>query len=243
MNPFIPLKKARFVLVAGNADQEIINSLDSLGLEVIPTIRCQEVYDSIAYHPDIVIHPINHNTLIIAPNVFDYYKERLGKFNLKIIKGESPLTSKYPGNIAYNVGRLSKAAIHNFKYTDPVLKYYLEKEDLELINVKQGYSKCSMAIIGQDKIITADQAIYKKLSHLAYDCLLIQPGHIELEGQDYGFIGGSSGNLSKDLVVFAGSLDLHPDKEKIRKFIKENKKEVKFLSNKALKDLGTIISF
>lgn len=243
MNPFIPIGRAKVAIVAGNADQEIISSLKQLGLELIPTIKCKELYDSIAYHPDIVIHPINHHSLVIAPNVFDYYKEKLSKFNLKLIKGKKVLASKYPDNIAYNVGRLSKVAIHNFKYTDPVLKYYLEKENLNFIDIKQGYSKCSIAIIDKEKLITADQAIYKKLSQLGYDCLLISPGYIELEGLNYGFIGGSSGNLSQDKVLFTGNLHRHPDKKKIMNFLRKNKKSPLFLSNKDLSDLGTILTF
>ena len=35
---------------------------------------------------DITIHPINHNTLIVAPNVFDYYEDKLRGMGIKIIK-------------------------------------------------------------------------------------------------------------------------------------------------------------
>ena len=40
-----------------------------MNLNIIPTIECKEVSEPISYHPDIVIHPINHNTLVVAPNV------------------------------------------------------------------------------------------------------------------------------------------------------------------------------
>ena len=55
-NPFIPLRCADTVIVAGNADREIIESLKRFNLNVIPTIKCVDVDESIAYHPDIVIH-------------------------------------------------------------------------------------------------------------------------------------------------------------------------------------------
>ncbi len=241
-NPFIPAKNANMAIVAGNASTSIINSLERLQIKVIPTIKCLDVDESIAYHPDIVIHPINYNTLIIAPNVFNYYADKLERFNLKLIKGERRLEGKYPLDIAYNVGRIYGRAIHNFKYTDEVLKFYLKKENLEFINVKQGYTKCSMAIVSEDSIITSDLPIYKKLKDLGYGVLLISPGYINLENQEYGFIGGATGNLSIEKMLFSGILEEHPDKEKIKKFIYEKNREIIYLSKEKITDIGTIIT-
>lgn len=198
--------------------------------------------ESISYHPDIVIHPVNHNTLVIAPNVFDYYVDKLKDMGIKLIKGEKFLESKYPEDIAYNVGRLSEVAIHNFKYTDPVLKFYLEKENLDLINVNQGYTKCSLAVVGEDSGITADHQIYKKLMSLGYKILLIDPGYILLEGQKYGFIGGTNGSNCNGESMISGSLNEHPNKEEILRFFDENKIKLNFLSQKKILDIGTIIT-
>ncbi|MGN9164686.1 DUF6873 family GME fold protein [Tissierellaceae bacterium HCP3S3_D8] len=241
-NPFIPIKDGNVAIIAGNANSEIINSLNRLGMHTISTVKCIDVDDSIAYHPDIVIHPINYNTLVIAPNVFDYYEDRLERFNFKLIKGEKKLVGKYPLDIAYNVGRIYGRAIHNFKYTDEVLKFYLKKEGLEFININQGYTKCSMAIVDENSIITADVPIYNILKNLGYDVLLIKPGYIHLEKQDYGFIGGSTGNFSKDKMFFSGILDSHPDRNEIQKFIHKKNKKIIYLSKKTITDIGTIIS-
>lgn len=242
MNPFIPLNKANLVVVDGRIDKEIENNLKKLGLKIIKTIECKDVDKSIAYHPDIVMHPINHNTLMIAPNVFDYYEDAFKYTNIKLIKGEAILNCKYPGDIAYNVGRLKNFAIHNFKYTDEKLKYYLTKENLEFINVNQGYSKCSMAIVGENSAITSDYPIYEKLTKIGFDILLIEPGHILLEGQNYGFIGGTCGNISTNLAVISGMLEDHPSQEEILDFYKKNKIELITLSNNKILDIGTIIS-
>ncbi len=241
-NPFIPIKEADTVIVAGNSDPEIIESLKKLKLNIVPTIKSLEVDESIAYHPDIVIHPVNHSTLVIEPNVFDYYKEGLKNTNLKLIKGEKKLGVKYPDDIAYNIGRMKNIAIHNFDHTDGVLKFYLKKEGLDLIHVKQGYTKCSMAIVDDTSAITADKAIYKVLKEKGYSVLLIEPGYIRLENQKYGFIGGATGNLSKDIILLSGTLNDHPDKENIFEFFKSKNKTIKFLSNKNIVDVGTIIS-
>ncbi len=234
--------RSNLVIVDGQIDDEIYNNLKKLNLEIIKTIRCKEVDQSIAYHPDIAIHPINHNTLMIAPNVFDYYEDKLDGLDIKLIKGEKKLESLYPNNIAYNVGRLSGLAIHNFKHTDEKLKYYLEKENLDFLNINQGYTKCSLAVLDEETAITADIPMYEKLTKLGYDILLIDPGHIKLEGQNYGFIGGTSGNLSKDEFMLSGSINEHPNKKEILNFISKNNKKIIILSEKKIRDIGTIIN-
>ncbi len=242
VNPFIPNKDANTVIVDGRISSEILKNLKGLNLKIIPTIKCTEVSEPISYHPDIVIHPVNHKTLIVAPNVFDYYEEKLYGTGIRIIRGQTKLGKDYPDDIAYNVGRIGNLAIHNFKYTDEKLKYYLKKENLEFININQGYTKCSMAIVDDKSIITADYPIYKKLSDLGFDVLLIQSGYIELKGYPYGFIGGVNGNPSKDTIMFSGRLNEHPDCEKIFKFLKKHNKKVIWLSDKKVIDVGTIIT-
>lgn len=241
-NPFIPFNKANVAIVDGRIDSESIKTLENMDLKVILTTKCKEVAEPISYHPDIVMHPINHNTLVIAPNVFDYYEDKLSGMGIDLIIGEKYLSKEYPNNIAYNVGRVYGSAIHNFKYTDRVLLQELKKQGLNLINVKQGYSKCSMAIVDEKAIITSDNGIYEKIIQNGIDSLLIQPGSIVLKGYNYGFIGGTCGNLSRNEIVFSGCIDYHPDSKKIKKFLKKYNKKYYSLNRKALLDIGTIIT-
>lgn len=243
MNPFISKKRANLAIVDGRASDEIIKNLNSLGLKTIKTIKYEGVDESIAYHPDIVMHPINYRTLVIAPEVFDFYREELREYDLKLIQGETRLGKEYPEDIAYNVARIGNLALHNTKYTDPLLKYQLGKENIELINVRQGYTKCSLAVMGEDIGITSDWAIYNKLKQLGYKILMIRPGSIELEGQAYGFVGGAHGNLDKNKTFLSGSIDQHPNREEILNFIGENGVELEILSREKIRDLGTIMTF
>lgn len=242
INPFIPKKMGNTVIVDGRVSEEIFKNLKNLNLNIIPTIKCKEVPEPISYHPDIVLHPINHKTIIVAPNVFDYYNIKLSKLGIKVIEGETILGKDYFNHIAYNVGRIGKFVIHNLKHTDEKLKYYLKKENLDFIHVNQGYTKCSIAIVNKKAIITADRPIYNKLKELGIDVLLIEPGYIELEGYTYGFIGGTNGNLSNKIIVLSGRLKEHPDKYKILKFLKKYNTKIIWLSNENIIDIGTIIS-
>lgn len=241
-NPFIPLKQANLTIIDGRVDEEIIRNLERLNIKVIKTIKCDDVQESVSYHPDIVLHPIDHKTLIVAPNVYDYYEESLSNLGIKVIKGEKVLKYDYPSDIAYNVGRLKDIAIHNFKYTDEKLKFYLKKQNLNFVNVNQGYTKCSLAIIDDISGITADKYIYKTLSNLGYYMFLIEPGYINLENEKYGFIGGATGNLSINTILFSGTFNHHPDYNKIVKFINQRGINISYLSKNKITDFGTIIN-
>lgn len=242
-NPFLPINKASLAIIDKRANNEIKKNLTSYGLKIIETCECKELYDSISYHPDIVIHPITPKKVVVAPNVYDYYKDILSFYDIEAIKGEKKLARNYPDNIAYNVARISRYAIHNTKYTDEKLKYYLNKEDIDFINVKQGYSKCSSAIIGNNAIITSDMSIYKELTKYNIDVLLIQEGHIELPGLNHGFIGGATGMLSERDLLIAGEIAQHPSYLKIINFLKKHNVNPIILSNHTIIDIGSIITF
>ncbi len=242
MNPFIPYKKPNILIVDGSIDKEIEENLRAYNTKLIKTIKCREVHESISYHPDIVIHPINHRTLMVAPNVYDYYKDALSPYDIDLIKGEKYLGKAYPKDIPYNVARLGNLAIHNFDYTDEKLLFYLKKEGLELLHVKQAYSKCSLALVTENAGITSDPQIYSKLKDLNYNILLIDHKHIDLEGQNYGFIGGTNGHISAKESLISGSLSLHPSRDKILDFFRVHEVELKFLSKKNIRDIASIIA-
>lgn len=239
-NPFIPYKKADTVIVDGRG-KKIIDKLVHMGINVIPTIKHEKLYEAISYHPDIILHPINYTTLIVEPSMFYYYKDKLRNTNIKLIKGEKHLGKKYPDNIAYNVARVSKYAIHNLKYTDEKLLYYLKKEGIEFIDVNQGYTKCSIANLSENTIITSDPSIYNKALKYGIDVLYIKEGFIKLPGLDYGFIGGTCGLLRKKEILFTGKYEKHIDYNNIEKFLKKHEVKPIFLSNKEIIDLGSII--
>lgn len=185
MNNFIPNTKGEIAILDGRASNKIFKKLEEIGLKVIPTIKCKELYDSISYHPDIVLHPIGRKKVVVAPNVYEYYREKLSPLGIKTIKGNSFLGNKYPSNISYNVGRMGNHYIHNLEYTDEILKEELNKRDIKAIDIKQGYSKCSLGLFSSKEGITSDKPMYKKLINLGYDILYVEPGDIELPGENY----------------------------------------------------------
>jgi hypothetical protein len=229
------------MILDGRTPITISNSLEKMGIHVVRTTCCKELYPAISYHPDIQLHPINEKEIVIAPNVYDNMEKALTQLGLSVIKGSTDLKSNYPHNVAYNVARISNFAIHCFKYTDPNLLKLLKQEDVEFIDVKQGYSKCSICIINERAIITADQGIAKAVEKNGIEALLVSPGYILLPGLSYGFIGGASGLLGRDQLAFSGNLSHHPDYVRIIKFLDEQKMNPIFLSHEDLIDIGSMI--
>lgn len=241
MNPFLPKVKPKVAIVDYRASEHVINSIKKYNIGIIKTIKCDDILEPVNGHPDMVLHPIDYNTVVVAPNVYEYYNEMLKSFRIKVIKGGKTLSRNYPEDIAYNVARIGKYAIHNLNYTDEILRYYLQKSDIDFIHVNQGYSKCSMACIDEFKAVASDTIIYNTIINLGYDCMYVNPQNIILHGFNYGFIGGSLGLINQNTILATGHFKKLQDGKKLTKFIANSNKVLDIVANEALIDLGTII--
>ena len=224
-------------MVAGNIDKKIISSLENIGFELIFTKPQNSVLDGLKYHPDMQIARLG-NDVICAPQNFDYYESFIQREGLNPVKGKTELKSNYPGDIAYNISVVSNYVFHNTKYTDCEIIKHLGNR--EMINVRQGYSGCSVCNVGSDALITADMSIYKASENKGIDALIISPGNILLEGFDYGFIGGASFCYNRT-VYFFGKISKHPDYIKIRTFCENRGFGICELSDGILSDYGSLI--
>ena len=220
MNPYIPTKTPRAVIIDYRACDEIINFLKKLNIEPIKTVKCTDLQEPVDGHPDMVIHPVDYKTFVVAPNVYDYYRNVLKDIGIKVIKGGKTLCRNYPEDIAYNVARIGRYAVHNLQHTDQVLKYYLEEAGIEFIHVNQGYTKCSTAAVNDNKALTSDLILHEKLKSYNIDCMFINPEVVYLKGYNHGFIGGCTGLINEKIFLSTGKIHdkniLNPLKEFIR---------------------------
>ena len=111
-----------------------------------------------------------------------------------------------------------------------------------MIDVRQGYTKCSVCPIDENSIITADCGIAKKARQHGFDVLEVSNIGVNLDPLSCGFIGGASG-VFHDAVYFCGNLDAHPDAESIKAFCKSHNKQTVSLSDEPLYDVGTMFFF
>lgn len=241
MNPYIPIKNPRYVIIDYRASEEILNHLKDLNIEPIKTMKCSDLQEPVDGHPDMVIHPIDFETFVIAPNVYDYYRNVLEGKGIKVIKGGKTLSRNYPEDIAYNVARIGRYAVHNTKHTDQVLKYYLEEAGIEFIHVNQGYTKCSIAPVSENKALTSDFLIHEKLISYNIDCLYINPKVVYLKGYDNGFIGGCTGLINKKIFLSTGKIFDENISVLLKEFIQSTGYLYDEASSKQITDLGTLI--
>ena len=109
------------------------------------------------------------------------------------------------------------------------------------ISSRQGYSRCSVCVVNDNAIITADEGICRSAEARGVDVLKIRPGYIDLPGFDYGFIGGASFKISDTKLAFTGRLDRHPDAERIIEFVSLHNVDIVYITDKPAFDIGGVI--
>lgn len=245
-NPNLPEGKVRLIFV-GKAYSNRLD-LDKHDIDTIDLEPCTLIEKPISSHVDMQsVHLYSNNfifhqeSLCKAKRLYDSKIEHLSVKNdlkLHFINGSRTILLDYPQSASYNVLIIDQFAIYNPKCIDPILEQELQKH-YKCLFVKQGYARCSTCIVDQNSIITADTSIASVLQQAGFNVLMITPGHIELPGYDYGFIGGAAFKIDKMKLAFTGKLDRHPDKNKIIKFLDERGVEPVFLSSEPIFDIGS----
>lgn len=195
----------------------------------------EKTYKSIAAHPDIFFFQ-KGNELIYAPNTPDDVIKSLKNNGIKLTEGKKEVGAKYPETVPYNAVDFHNTLIHNIKFTDEkILSQYNDT-----INVNQGYTRCNLLVINNKAVITSDRGIEKALSGKNIDILYIDPKQVILEGQNHGFFPGCCGLVGNILFV-CGSTKKMKERQKLYKFLKNNKIHLIELYEGPLTDVGSII--
>ena len=231
---------SNFAIIDYRTSKNIIKGLKNNFIEPIKISPCPHVASAISGHPDIQIF-IFKKKVFCHPDIDINFLKKIEK-HLEIIMCPSVLSKEYPNDIPYNIAFTGHSAFHKTACTDPVIKNFLLSQNINLINVNQGYSKCSTLIIDRNSIITSDINIHQAAVSNDINSLLIQTGHISLPGYDYGFIGGAAGRVN-DTVFFTGKITEHPSFQIIKTFISNAGKELNILSKEPIIDIGSILFF
>ncbi|MDO5027230.1 MAG: hypothetical protein Q4E50_05310 [Tissierellia bacterium] len=239
MNPYLANKRARAVIISYKADERLINLIESLGIEIIFTQKAK-VDPRIDDHADIQVHPVSYDKFIVAPRLFDYYKEKLQVYGIEVIKGSTFLEEKYPKDCPYNLARLNNFYISKKGVADRLLEKILEDQGLKAIYQKQAYAKCS-TIGFEDFAITCDKSILKALRDRDIEAYYINNENIKLEGFNIGFLGGSCGIIDNKKILFTGDISLLKDFNILKKILHEKEIEIIFPKDASLTDIGSII--
>lgn len=212
----------------------VIDRLNSLGINTVFTKPIKSLICYEQYHADIQMLIID--SIAFIPQNASYLKEYAERLSLVPILCEF-IDGKYPANVALNAVLLGDKIICREDALSVEVKKYCYEKNIEILNVKQGYAKCSTLVLNDNAIITADVNIHKAAVRSFVDSLLIRPGYINLDGADYGFIGGSSMVIG-DTVVFFGDVNTHPDCSLILDFLYKHNMNHVSLFDGELVDIG-----
>ncbi len=221
-------------------------TLKNLGYELIEIKKSTNVYPEISSHVDIFACKIK-DKVIVEKSAYKMLKNKLNNDENILISGKTMISYDYPNDIKYNVCIVGNKAIHNFKHTDSKITQELEKNNFEIINVKQGYSNCSIAVIDEKSIILSDRGLYNNLKNSGLDILFLDYiPDIKLfdENGEYsqknGFIGGAISRIGDNIVVF-GDLDKIDYYCNIRKFIESKNLKIIDFEGLDVVDYGGVI--
>ncbi len=228
--------------IADKAGQKLIREMEILTGEETVLLELEThdlVYPAISGHPDIFFCS-SANQLIIAPNLPSRYSARLEAHGITYTQGlmpvgEGPHPSAY---IHYNAALGNRHLVHRLEYTDPLI---LESHPhLKKIPVKQGYSRCNLLFLNDDRYITSDRGIDEALRKNELDGIFVSPEGIVLPGFTNGFIGGTMGVL-ENRVFILGSLRHYPCGELIKNYLDRLHYKVVELFDGPLFDGGSIL--
>lgn len=216
--------------------------LKFLGYNIWKVENSNNVYDEISSHADIFFTKLN-DKIVVEPTFYD-------KLNscYECIKGNSMLREEYPFDIAYNVCQIGNNVIHNFKYTDKKVMEIIKDEKLNMININQGYSNCSIAVIDENSAIVTDKKIADILKKNNIDVLLIED-KIDIKllknNNEYsnmsGFIGGCIARIDDKIIIF-GDRKYIDRNNKIEEFVNRKKLKLVDFKNIPVVDYGGIVS-
>ncbi len=227
-------------VLANGLSKTAMNNLEKHGIEVLGFKCNNSVNEHISFHADISFFFDGEDTLFIASEMTEY--ENLFKELVPFVKViPEKLGNDYPSDVLLNCAVVGRNLICNVDTVSQTVLKYLKEKGFSVINVKQGYSKCSVVPVSDNALITDDPSIEKECKKAGIDVLCVSKGSVVLKGFDYGFIGGASGRISCDTVAFCGDIDTHTDAAMIKEFLQEHFMKYLSLDDNKLYDIGSII--
>lgn len=220
------------------------DELTSLGYDIIFSDRISAFPKPEQKHADMQILRIN-DAIFMLNECKDLYKKLTKNLSANsIILCRNKAGEKYPKNILLNFLFLNNTIYGKMSSMDLSLKEYCMSNKIKMVNINQGYARCSTLVLNESAVITADSNIENALRNNGAEVLKITEGNIALKGYNYGFIGGASGKIDDNTVVFFGDITKHTDYSKIKNCCAKHNIEIKILSKNImpLTDIGGIVA-
>lgn len=221
------------LVLVSPAFPSVVRDLRDLGVPLLYTGENPRLPSPLRFHADLVCFPLGGRRLLMAPGS-PRAEENLARLGWLLIRPTAKLSSRYPGDTPLCAARVGETLFCRASSTDPEVLRSGER----VVNVRQGYARCSVLPIGSRSLVTADPSIAAAAENAGFAVLCIRPGGILLPGYDTGFIGGCAVPLGERSVYLTGSLSSHPDGPALRRFAAERGVALFEGSSPVLLDIG-----
>lgn len=238
-NPFLPDSDLKEIIV-GAAAEPFINDFNALGIKTIVGDSEKALQAPVRGHIDMSVMSFGSGLYYLSKTQ-RRIGERIDSVGGKAVIADENLGYEYPLDVPFNCVIIGTDFICNSKTVSPQILGVAISRNLRIIDVKQGYTKCSLCPVRENAVITDDSGIEKVLLNNGYDVLKVSKGSVRLNGFDYGFIGGCSAMISRDILLFLGNFEIHSDKDRIKAFLQNYGITPQSLNGDDLTDIGSII--
>lgn len=205
------MAKKRILLLSCRAAAIYSDQLSELGFHPIALFPDDRLNTIVADHADTLIFSCKNKIIMNR----EYYQKLNGTFDATLTD-DFPF-GDYPNDIKFNCAVIGNYLLGKLSSLSEDVLTFAKIQNLEPVDVKQGYAGCSTLVLDDRAIITSDENIASAAEARKINCLKISAGHIALDGIHYGFIGGAAFSWD-DNVCFFGVLEDHPDGHRIYDF-------------------------
>lgn len=237
------------LLLSDATPKSIVSAAEARGFDVISVPSADGMAHPVASHPDMLFFcgfgRFFARRIHLESKKFADIAERMEHLGYVISQTSDQPSVLYPADVAFNCFTIPQTAlIGKADFISGAVKRAATEARLPVIDTKQGYTKCSSAVItgngrSDSLIITSDPSIIKTGAECGISTLKISVGHVSLPGYDTGFIGGAS-FATNDTLYFLGDVSRHPDFISIVTSAEALGRDVVSLSDEPLFDAGCL---
>lgn len=234
--PHLPQSKVRHIIIGEKYKESLEKPLIELNLIPIWLKNNNFVDERLSGHCDLMAAHLGGKTVVTS----EFLKNSYAFNNVSVdqITIPNPRDKVYPMDADLNFCFVGDKLIYNPKTACESVVSLLK---CEKIWCKQGYTKCSICVVDDNSIITADSKIAQLAATHGIDALLVDKRLSMLHGFEYGFIGGASFKISKNKLAFTGTINNITERERIESFLNKRGVEAVYLTSKELFDIGSAI--
>ena len=234
--PHLPQGAVRHIIIGEKYQKCLEKSLIEHNLTPIWLKNNDFVDERLSGHCDLMAAHLGGKTVVTSEFLNDSHI--FGNLCVEQLTIQNPTDKLYPMDAGLNFCIVGDKLEYNPKTACESAVSLLK---CEKIPCKQGYTKCSICVVDENSIITADSKIAQSAAAHGIDALLVDKRLSALDGFDYGFIGGASFKIGKNKLAFTGNINNVTERERIESFLNKRGIEAVYLTSNGLFDIGSAI--